>query len=204
MAVDATNRERTTLLLVRHGQTPWNAAGRWQGHGDPGLSSLGREQAHRLAELLRQEPEAEWTGVVASDLLRARETAEILAANLMLEIEVEPRLRELDVGAWTGLTRVEIESRDPETLAAFEAGEPSVRPGGGENRLEIRRRARDWIRELSRRSRGERLIVVTHLGVIRALIPDAEPAHADRFHVVAEEIAALPLDSVRRPEHGAR
>jgi broad specificity phosphatase PhoE len=187
-------------MLVRHGQTPWNAAGRWQGHADPPLSALGREQARALAEVLVCQPETRWTGVVASDLQRARETAEILAGSLSLSVEVDSRLRELDVGAWTGLTRGEIESRDPERLAAFESGEPSVRPGGGESRLEIRRRARRWVRERSERSPGERLIVVTHLGVIRALLPGVEPGHTDRFHVVAEEISRRPLDGVQRPE----
>ena len=194
---------RTQLLLVRHGQTPWNAAGRWQGHGDPGLSALGREQAVELASTMGGVGEPAWTGVVASDLRRARETAEILAECLALSVAVDERLRELDVGAWTGLTREEIARRDPETLLAFETGEPSIRPGGGESRIEIRERTRDWASHASRTYRGERLIIVTHLGVIRALLPGAEPANAERFHAIAEEIAERPVDRVRRPEDGA-
>lgn len=189
---------QTELLLVRHGQTAWNAAGRWQGHADPALSALGREQTWALASTLRAERgerDAVWSGLLASDLRRARETAEILGEVLGLEVEIESRLRELDVGEWAGLTRSEIERRDRSALLAFESGDPSVRPGGGESRAELRRRARDLVRDLGKRFSGERLIVVTHLGVIRALLPGTEPGHADHFSVVAEEL--IVQDPVR-------
>ncbi len=192
----------TQLLLVRHGQTPWNAEGRWQGHGDPGLSELGRAQAAQAAEALRTQPGQSWDLVIASDLERARVTAEILAEALRLPIEVDARLRELNVGAWTGLTRAEIDARDPETLRAFETGEPSIRPGGGESRVEIRVRTRDFVRSLVERFAGRRLIVVTHLGVIRALVPGAEPQNGARIPVVAEDIAERAIDFERRPSDG--
>ncbi|MHA7837947.1 MAG: histidine phosphatase family protein [bacterium] len=189
---------RTDLLLVRHGQTPWNAAGRWQGHGDPGLSPLGVEQARELAVAMRREPGSGWSAVLASDLRRATETARIVADRLDLPLEVDARLRELDVGAWTGLTRAEIEAFDRERLLAFESGEPTVRAGGGESRLEIRRRSRDLMRDVSKRFGGCRLIVVTHLGVIRALLPGAEPSNAERFPAVAEELAERTSSPDRR------
>lgn len=189
---------RTRLLLVRHGQTPWNASGRWQGFGDPGLSRLGRDQVRGLAKTLQDESEGEWHRIIASDLERARETAEILAESLSLSIEVDLRLRELDVGAWTGLTRAEIEDRDPETLRHFESGEPSVRPGDGESRIDIRLRTRDCVRDLARRYSGEGLIVVTHLGVIRALVPGAEPENASYLMAHAEEIGGREIDFERR------
>jgi len=192
----------TQLLLVRHGQTPWNAASRWQGHGDPGLSPLGQAQAAQVAEVLSAEPGQPWDLVIASDLERARRTAEILATALRLGVEVDTRLRELDVGAWTGLTRAEIDARDPETLRAFETGEPSIRPGGGESRVEIRVRTRDCVRSLVERFAGRRLIVVTHLGVIRALVPGAEPVNGARIPVVAEDIAERAIDFGRRAGDG--
>jgi probable phosphoglycerate mutase len=192
----------TRLLLVRHGQTPWNAAGRWQGFGDPGLSSLGREQARRLAARLLAEEDEPWHRIIASDLERARETADILAESLRLQIEFDLRLRELDVGDWTGLTRSEIEGRDPDTLLAFESGEPSVRPGDGESRVEIRVRTRDCVRDLAERYPGDGLIIVTHLGVIRALVPGAEPENASCLRVRAEEIGAREIDYERRPSDG--
>ena len=196
------SERRTRLLLVRHGQTPWNADGRWQGHADPSLTAEGRKQAERLAHLLREQAARPWTRILSSDLARAQETAACVANRLVLPIELDLRLRELDVGAWSGLTRGEIERRDPDTLRAFEEGEPTVRPGGGESRLEIRLRTRDFILDLADRYEGQHLIVVTHLGVIRALVPGAEPNNTGQIEVVAEEIAARPIDRHRRPEMG--
>ncbi len=194
---------RTPLLLVRHGETSWNAEGRWQGHADPELTDRGRAQADELARFLAAESGAAWKRIIASDLARARQTAEIVAELLSLPLELDRRLRELDVGAWSGLSREEIARIDPETLHAFEQGEPTVRPGGGESRLEIRERTHAFVTDLTKRCTGEGLIVVTHLGVIRALVPGSSPTHAERIEVLAEEIAARPIDRHRRREDGA-
>src|SRR5215510_15555658 len=95
------------LLLVRHGESTWNAQSRWQGQADPPLSPFGERQAEdataRLAEI------ATITSVWVSDLRRARRTGELIARHLDLDgVREEPRLRERDVGAWSGLTRDEI------------------------------------------------------------------------------------------------
>src|SRR5690349_15996562 len=100
----------TTLLLARHGETDWNREGRWQGWADPPLNELGRRQATRLAEQLRTIP---FDAVYSSDLRRAHETAEILAAPHAVPIVVDPALREIDIGSWSGLTRAEIAARFP-------------------------------------------------------------------------------------------
>src|SRR5437588_9392153 len=104
-------------LVVRHGQSTWNALGRWQGHADPPLSPLGEEQAAAAADRL--------VGVVvevcASDLARARRTAEIVAGRLGVSLRLEPRLRERQAGPWTGLTHEEIAAGWPGYL---EAGRP--------------------------------------------------------------------------------
>ncbi len=191
------------MLLIRHGETPWNAAGRWQGHADPGLTEAGREQAQAVARALAAEAQRPWAYIVASDLARAQETATAIASALRLTIVSDRRLRELDVGSWSGLTRGEIEERDPEMLRAFESGEPTIRPGGGESRIEIRERVLAFARDLAERQPGESVIVVTHLGVIRALVPGAEPTNASRIEVVAEEISARGVDRGRRREDGA-
>lgn len=174
------NAHGSELILIRHAQSQWNAVGRWQGHADPALTPLGHEQADALA--------SEFAGervhrIYSSDLLRARQTAEALAARLALDFEVDPTFRELDVGCWSGLTRDEIEARDPALLAAFETGDPSVRPGDGETRAELRQRARDRVALLAAEHPGERIAVVTHLGFIRALLPDAQPANASAMVV---------------------
>jgi broad specificity phosphatase PhoE len=194
---------RTSLCLIRHGETPWNRAGRWQGHADPGLTAEGLVQARELARaLVAEHAERPFHRLVASDLLRARATAAEVATALALELEVDARLRELDVGSWSGLTRAEIEAREPELLRAFERGEPDVRPGGGETRIEIRARSHAFVCELVARSAGERILVVTHLGVIRALVPGVHAVNLERIEVEAEAIAGRPIDRMRRAEEG--
>jgi probable phosphoglycerate mutase len=139
---------------------------------------------------------------VSSDLLRARATATEVASVLALGLEVDARLRELDVGRWSGLTRGEIEAREPEILRAFERGEPDVRPGGGETRIEIRARSHAFVCDLVARYAGERILVVTHLGVIRALVPGAQAGNLERIEVEGEAIASRPIDRGQRAEEG--
>jgi len=94
----------TTLLLVRHGETDWNADGRLQGQTDRPLSDFGRRQARQLADELAGE---ELEAIYASDLSRARETAEIIGDRLGLATVLDPDLREKDWGTWEGLSAVE-------------------------------------------------------------------------------------------------
>jgi broad specificity phosphatase PhoE len=203
---------RTRLLLIRHGQTPWNEDGRWQGHGNPGLTEEGLAQAKALALTLAEErqrwqrlepKQGAWTRVFSSDLERARQTALTVADHLGLPIEFDRRLRELDVGVWSGLTRDEIARRDPDRLRRFELGEPFIRPGDGESRVEIRERTHALVSDFARRFAGDRIILVTHLGVIRSLVPGAEPGNVGRIEIVAEELAARPVDRSQRAEDGA-
>lgn len=154
------------LLLLRHGQSTWNADGRWQGQADPPLSDLGEAQARDAADRLAG---AAFERVVASDLQRARRTAEILAGALGLGVEVDPDLREIDVGDWTGLTRAEIESRWPGDLAAWSEGR-SESPLGGETRTHLADRARTTLARLAGAARpDDRILVVTHGALIRNL-----------------------------------
>ena len=163
----------TTLIFVRHGETDWNAQHRWQGHSDTQLNDVGREQAHRLAEELETVD-----AVYSSDLARARETAEILAGRLSLEVRLDPRLRERGFGAWEGMTMNEIESSFPEEQARWRAGNAA---GVGEESFEaFATRVGSFIEEVSRRHDGEAILVVAHGGTIRV-------AHA----------AAAGLDYVR-------
>jgi broad specificity phosphatase PhoE len=165
----------TTLLLIRHAESTWNAAGRWQGQGDPPLSDRGRRQAEDLSRDLAGEP---IDLLVSSDLARAVETARIVGATRGLRPTLNAKMRELSIGDWTGLTRDQIETRAADVLRDFERGESDVRPGGGESRREIRLRVRSAIAELVAANPGRRLAVVTHLGAIRALLPGTELENA--------------------------
>jgi len=127
--------------------------------------------------------------IVASDLRRAAETAAILGDALGVRPDVEPRLRELDIGAWTGLRRPEIEARDGPGLRRFESGEPVAPAGGGESRRDVARRARRAVSELAARYRGRCVAVVCHLGVVRALLPGTELDNGSWCRAGADELA---------------
>jgi broad specificity phosphatase PhoE len=146
------------LLVVRHGQSTWNAERRWQGHADPPLSDLGRHQAKVAAEAL-----GDVDRVVSSDLQRARETAEILADQACGgPVEVTAALRERAAGPWTGLTRDEIEARWPDALAT------GAYPDGYENDDVILARALPALTALNDPAR-DTVLVVTHGGLIGAV-----------------------------------
>ena len=153
------------LLIVRHAQSEWNAAGRWQGWADPPLTEAGEEQARAaVAELLDQGLEA----VASSDLRRARRTAEILAEGLDLgPVHVDEGLRERNVGDFTGLTREEIDARWPGVLAEWRAGRVRQAPGGeGDEFIE---RVLTALDRLAERYAGRRVLVVAHGGLIRTV-----------------------------------
>lgn len=160
-----------SLLIVRHGESEWNALGRWQGQADPDLSARGEEQAVRAARALSGIP---ITRVVSSDLSRARRTAGIIAEQLgVIAVSVEEGLREVDVGEWSGLTRPEIEARWPKLLAAWSEGRLESTPGG-ETLTALRVRVTGTIQKVLDASRNENgrpatILVVSHRRAISAL-----------------------------------
>lgn len=156
----------TALLVLRHGQSTWNAERRWQGWADAPLSDLGERQARDAADHLAA---LGLTVATSSDLARARRTAEIIAGTLGLELlPPEPGLRERDVGAWTGLTVGEIEERWPDELAAQRAGR-LTRPPDGEDTPSLLRRTTDTLARLAVELADEVPLLVAHGGVIRSL-----------------------------------
>jgi probable phosphoglycerate mutase len=151
--------EPTRVLLARHGQSAWNAEGRWQGHADPPLSPLGLRQAGSAAASVGQV-----AAVVSSDLQRARSTAELIAERIGAgPVEVDARLRERDAGEWTGLTRAEIERQWPGYLSA------GRRPPGFELDEAILGRVLEALAGVHAAHPGQRVLAVAHGGVIRAL-----------------------------------
>ncbi|OAM78351.1 histidine phosphatase family protein [Devosia elaeis] len=148
------------LLLVRHGESEWNAVRRLQGQADIGLSEKGEAQARALAPMVEQlAPDL----VITSDLRRARHTAELLG---FPDARPEPDLREVDVGDWTGQEIARIIADQPDAYRGWRAG--SFAPPGGE----------DWADFCARTARAtqaaassaDRLLVICHGGVIRALL----------------------------------
>jgi probable phosphoglycerate mutase len=171
----------TVLLLVRHGETDWNAEGRLQGHTDTPLNDFGRRQARALAEDLADEA---LDAVYSSDLSRARETAEILAGRLGLSVVLDRGLREKDWGTWEGLTSAE---RDHVELA-------------GETTEAHRARVLSSLRSIAARHPAGRVRVITHGGSVRRVqaialgmaLPVVE--NCGRWDCVCEDGTFRPLD----------
>jgi uncharacterized phosphatase len=155
----------TTILLARHGETDWNRDGRFQGHADPPLNAAGRAQARELAERLAS---LRFDAVYSSDLRRAHETAEVIAASHHVPVIADRALREVDVGSWSGLTRAEIARRFPG--AEHHDGEP---------REQHLARVLAAVERIAHAHPGERVLVVSHGGSLRALRRHCtgEPVH---------------------------
>jgi broad specificity phosphatase PhoE len=155
------------LLLVRHGETAWNRAQRWQGHHGEPLSAQGRAEAAALAKRVAA---ARPVALYSSDLPRAMETAEEIARATRLDPTLDARWREVDVGEWLGFTPAEVQERYPDGYARWLAGGTGWREG--ETYPEMAERALAAAREVAERHAGatEPVVCVTHGGVIRAIL----------------------------------
>jgi probable phosphoglycerate mutase len=157
------------LFLVRHGETDWNLAGRFQGHTDVELNETGRAQARALAERFVGR---EVNAVASSDLRRARETAEILASLLQAPFAgVDAGLRERSYGCFEGLTREECAAQFPELWAAHANGHTVEVPGAERREVVMDRIVRAVKRVMDTHSTiGASLAIVTHGGAMRAFL----------------------------------
>lgn len=179
------------LVLLRHGRTTWNAEHRMQGRLDPDLDDTGREQARVAAPAVAAyAPQL----VVASDQVRAWQTAEALAKATGLVPRPDPRLRETSVGEWEGLTGDEVESGWPGGIASWRA-DPSWAPPSGESRVDVAARARPVVTELVDElaldpDRGT-AVIVAHGGTIVALTASTLGWPVDVWPTLA------PLDNCR-------
>jgi probable phosphoglycerate mutase len=184
----------TLITLIRHGETEWNLTGRWQGHADVPLNALGRALAQRLAARLRAEG-THFDAIYSSDLLRAWETAEILGTALGILPQPLPALREIDVGAWSGLSRQEVLARDADRMARLESGEDVRRGGTGERWSEVYERVVAVVESLAADYPQGRLVLVTHGGPVRALLlhaaRDKHNALPRRMHIGNTSISTL-------------
>lgn len=154
------------ITFVRHAQSIWNAEDRWQGQSDVPLSDRGRDEARIVGERLRGEP---FDRIVASDLSRAMETARAIAGDRT--IETRAALREMNLGSWCGRLHHEVQVEFPDQLLALQRGE-AVRIGGtGETIVEFGDRVLAQLATLEEEGGpSQRLLVVTHGGVIRAVM----------------------------------
>lgn len=152
-------RENTTLLLIRHGQSTWNAEGRWQGQADPPLTSFGRQQAAAAAERI-----GAVDAIVSSTQQRAAETATIISEALGVgPVAGFDGLRERNAGPWSGLTRHEIDASYPGFL------DNDQRPEGYESDDRLLSRTLSAIGRIADAHVGSTIVVATHGGVIHNL-----------------------------------
>ena len=155
------------LLLVRHGETDWNASRRYQGQIDIPLNAAGREQAAVLAGRLAAYPIC---ALYTSDLERALQTAQAIAQTCVLEVRSEPRLRELSFGDWQGLTYQQIGELDPEGLATWNQDRVNRTPPGGESLGTMAARVQDLINEICDTYSDGTVALVSHGGTIRIIL----------------------------------
>jgi probable phosphoglycerate mutase len=187
----------TPLLLIRHGPTEWNVAGRIQGRADIGLSPAGRAEVRgwRLPEAFA---EARW---LTSPLRRAKETAALLTD---CPVVVEPRLIEMDWGAWEGLSGADLRAAAPAALAANEALGLDFRPPGGESPREVGARLRALVALLAADPRP--VVAVSHKGVIRAALALAtgwDMRTRPPLRLARDQALALRAHADGQPELGA-
>jgi probable phosphoglycerate mutase len=157
------------LHLLRHGETDWNAEGRWQGHSDRPLTPVGVAQATAIAPAVAAlQPVA----IHASDLVRALDTAAPSAELCGLPVIADAALREIDTGSWTGRRRSEILAAEPGAVGRHEAGE--VAWEGGETFAELQDRVVDALERIAGDYGSQEVIAVfAHGGVIRAAVAHA-------------------------------
>jgi 2,3-bisphosphoglycerate-dependent phosphoglycerate mutase len=179
----------TTILLARHGETDWNRDGRVQGHTDTPLNETGRAQARALAAELADEP---IDAVYSSDLLRAHETARVVAGSHQLDVTSTRDLRERHFGTWEGMTDDEVLARFPQAASG---------PwGDAETVDEMTQRVLAAVYRIAEAHPGGTVLAVSHGGPLRAVSwhargPDIDSVpncHVMRFAVEGREIR--PID----------
>jgi probable phosphoglycerate mutase len=147
------------VLLARHGQTDWNATGRFHGRANVGLNETGRRQAEGLAMALADH---DIDLIVSSPLDRALDTASAVAAGAARPVVVDQRLIEVHVGEWVGLTEAEVFARDPEFPRARSTGRDYRLSPSGETTSQCGHRVADALREIAGANAGGRVLVVGH------------------------------------------
>ena len=155
------------LYLVRHGETDWNAARRYQGQSDVPLNHTGIQQARKIARRLSKE---KIDAIYSSDLSRARETAEQIAQPHELKVTTDVRWRELSFGDWEGLTYPEIQAKAPDELARWESDLAQYAPPHGETLTQLAGRVLSAFDELRTPHADQTVLIVSHGGPLQILL----------------------------------
>jgi probable phosphoglycerate mutase len=188
----------TTLFCVRHGETDWNRQERWQGQDDQPLNALGRRQANDAARSLASD---RFAAIYSSDLRRAVDTAMPLAVALELRPILDPGLREVDTGSWTGLTRDEVNVTEPDAVARYEAGGDGW--SAGESFAAMFERVVERAAAIAAaHGARDRVAVFTHGGPIRSLVARAIDANWSAARVAVAPALHCSLTVIEIPPGG--
>ena len=185
------------LILVRHGETDWNAEGRIQGMLDVPLNALGVRQAELVAAELADTIDV--AELVSSDLVRTRETTKPINEATGFEPRFDARIRERHFGVWQGKTYEEWRVLDAEGMARYNAGDPDYGPEGGETATQFLARCVSAVSELVTISKERTLILVTHGGVVSSMVRHAQglnPQSARTWSVPNASISEWRVESV--------
>ncbi|HEY4689707.1 MAG TPA: histidine phosphatase family protein [Anaerolineae bacterium] len=174
------------LYLIRHAESIWNAEGRVQGQADPPLSERGLSQAGQVADRFRGQPIA---ALYSSPLQRARQTAECIAGTIGRPVQVEERLKEHNMGLFTGLVWMEIAQQFPEFAAAWM--HQAMDMPGGEKQHVFRARATGVIEDIAARHPDSRVIVVSHSGIFGEYLAHLLGLHPEKRHPFRFENASI-------------
>jgi glucosyl-3-phosphoglycerate phosphatase len=156
------------IVAWRHGETAWNAEGRYQGQADVALNAKGVQQARAAAARIAALQPAR---IVSSDLGRASDTARELARHTGLEVELEPRLQEINVGDWVGMTNDEVFAAHPDFAAALRAGRDARRSATGETGAQAGARVAEALLDIAEGSPdGSTVVAVGHGFALRVAL----------------------------------
>lgn len=162
---------KTELWLIRHAESTGNRDGLLQGQADLPLSPMGHRQARALADrLLKAHRRTPFTTLVSSDLMRTRDTADCIGMALNMRVHLDRRLREIDLGTWSGLNPQQIATKFPEEWALWQGRNAHIRRGGGESYQDAHERIAPALTEIAAHHEGSRILVVSHGGVLRAYL----------------------------------
>ena len=174
----------TTLWAARHGETDWNREGRWQGQAlhAPTLNVTGRAQALGLAMQLQGR---DLTAIYSSDLQQAQDTARAVAHLFRAPLYIEPRLREMKLGAWEGMLTEDLTRLHLAEIREWQINPLTTRPpGGGETAAEVLARLRTAADEIATRHPSDAVVLVSHglaLAALRCLVDSRTLAGFDRW-----------------------
>jgi 2,3-bisphosphoglycerate-dependent phosphoglycerate mutase len=178
-----------TLYIVRHGETEWNRKGKVQGHTDIALSLSGRRQAEEKAAFFKDIPLA---GVISSDLIRAKETAEILMQGREIPFQMSALLREQSWGSWEGRLFDDIRAEFGNEFNEYTGTETHNVPGV-ESHLQVAKRVEPFLQSIGSGFLGKSLLIVTHGGVLKSLVFYLNLSHL--FHARFDNLGFVQLTS---------